>query len=131
MILFAIRLGSWQSQDASNNCQHSCRVYILFVLYVLSRLLISETKAVWVSVEYRLAPKHKYPIWLDDACGVAQHIIDNKISYGLFFFTILRSIFVVHSGINQTAKIGVAGDSAGAQISASVCRTVKNIDFQV
>jgi hypothetical protein len=37
----------------------------------------------------------------------------------------------LESGVDQTAKIGVAGDSAGAQISASVCHTVKNIDFQV
>ncbi|CAF3088586.1 unnamed protein product [Rotaria sp. Silwood2] len=34
-------------------------------------------------------------------------------------------------GVDRTAKIGVAGDSAGAMISTAVCQEVKNIDFQV
>ncbi|CAF1196708.1 unnamed protein product [Adineta steineri] len=73
------------------------------------------TKTIWISVEYRLAPEHKYPIWLDDACDVTRHILKNKVSYG----------------VNPTAKVGVAGDSAGAQISASICHTIENIDFQI
>ena len=43
----------------------------------------SATKTVWISVEYRLAPEYKYPIWLDDASDVAEYIIQNKTSYGL------------------------------------------------
>ncbi|CAF3972715.1 unnamed protein product [Rotaria sordida] len=78
-------------------------------------LLADATKTIWISVEYRLGPEHKYPIWLDDSCDVTQHIIENKESYG----------------VDQTAKIGVAGDSAGAHISASICQTMKNIDFQI
>ncbi|CAF1009830.1 unnamed protein product [Rotaria sordida] len=77
--------------------------------------LADATKTIWISVEYRLAPEHKYPIWLDDSCDVTRHIIENKVFYG----------------VDQTAKIGVAGDSAGAQISASICHTIKNIDFQI
>ena len=34
-------------------------------------------------------------------------------------------------GVNENAKVGVAGDSAGGTISASLARTVKGIDFQV
>jgi acetyl esterase/lipase len=34
-------------------------------------------------------------------------------------------------GVNETAKIGVAGDSAGGMISASISHTIKGIDFQV
>jgi len=34
-------------------------------------------------------------------------------------------------GVNETAKIGVAGDSAGGMISASLSHTIKGIDFQV
>ncbi|CAF1357463.1 unnamed protein product, partial [Rotaria sordida] len=34
-------------------------------------------------------------------------------------------------GVDRTAKVGVAGDSAGAMISTSVCQTVKDIDFQI
>jgi acetyl esterase/lipase len=34
-------------------------------------------------------------------------------------------------GGNENSKVGVAGDSAGALISACICQTVKNLDFQV
>ncbi|CAF3461909.1 unnamed protein product [Rotaria socialis] len=77
--------------------------------------LADATKTIWISVQYRLAPEHKYPIWLDDSCDVTRYIVENKVSYG----------------VHQTAKIGVAGDSVGAQISASICHMVKNIDFQI
>ena len=33
--------------------------------------------------------------------------------------------------MDETAKIGVAGDSAGGTISASLARDIKGIDFQV
>ncbi|CAF1338357.1 unnamed protein product [Rotaria sordida] len=78
-------------------------------------LLADATKTIWISVEYRQGPEYKYPIWLNDACDVTQYIIENKESYG----------------VDRTAKIGIAGDSAGAMISTSVCQTVKNIDFQI
>lgn len=37
----------------------------------------------------------------------------------------------MYIGGDENTKVGVAGDSAGALISASVCHTVKNLDFQV
>jgi acetyl esterase/lipase len=46
-------------------------------------LLSSATKSVWISVEYRLGPEHKFPIWLDDACEVTQQILANKTAYGM------------------------------------------------
>ncbi|CAF4001749.1 unnamed protein product [Rotaria sordida] len=67
------------------------------------------------STEYRLGPEYKYPIWLDDALDVTQHIIQNRTAYG----------------VNETAKIGVAGDSAGGMISASLSHLLKGIDFQI
>ncbi|CAF3803028.1 unnamed protein product [Adineta steineri] len=77
--------------------------------------LADATKTIWISVEYRLAPEHKYPVWLDDTCDVTQYIIENKTSFG----------------VDETAKIGVAGDSAGGMIAASIARTIKGIDFQI
>jgi acetyl esterase/lipase len=44
------------------------------------------TKTIWISVEYRLAPEYKYPIWLNDASDVAQYIIENKQSFGMFSY---------------------------------------------
>jgi hypothetical protein len=34
-------------------------------------------------------------------------------------------------GGNENTKVGVAGDSAGGLIAASICHTIKNLDFQV
>ena len=39
--------------------------------------------------------------------------------------------YLCRLGVDATAKIGVAGDSAGGMITASVARTIKNLDFQV
>ena len=92
----------------------------------------SATKTVWISVEYRLAPEYKYPIWLDDSSDVAQYIIQNKTSYGLILCRL--SVYIndlICLGVNADAKIGVAGDSAGGMIAASLARSVKGIDFQV
>ncbi|CAF1619703.1 unnamed protein product [Adineta ricciae] len=77
--------------------------------------MADATKTIWISVEYRLAPEYKYPIWLDDCCDVTQYIIENKTSFG----------------VGATAKVGVAGDSAGGMIAASIARTIKNLDFQI
>ncbi|CAF3586845.1 unnamed protein product [Rotaria sp. Silwood1] len=98
-------------------------------------LLADATKTVWISVEYRLSPEHKYPIWLDDTCAVTKHIIENKESYGWFVYLSISlfdlTILIIHLGVDKTAKIGVAGDSAGGTISAAVSQEMKNIDFQI
>ncbi|CAF0722646.1 unnamed protein product [Adineta steineri] len=48
------------------------------------------------------------------------------------YFNNVKSIKISPwSSVNETAKIGVAGDSAGGMIASSVARTVKNVDFQI
>ncbi|CAF3664314.1 unnamed protein product [Rotaria sordida] len=90
-----------------------------FIIYLFKHVkygdFSSATKSIWISVAYRLSPEHKFPIWLDDGCEVTRQILANKTAYGA----------------DENTKIGVAGDSAGGLIAASVCHTIKNLDFQI
>ena len=43
----------------------------------------------------------------------------------------LYSVSCVHVGGTSKSKVGVAGDSAGGQIAASVSHHVPGVDFQV
>ncbi|CAF3664330.1 unnamed protein product [Rotaria sordida] len=90
-----------------------------FIIYLFKHVkyrdFSSATKSIWISVEYRLSPEHKFPIWLDDGCEVTRQILANKTAYGA----------------DENTKIGVAGDSAGGLIAASICHTIKNLDFQI
>jgi acetyl esterase/lipase len=45
-------------------------------------------------------------------------------------FFLYRSVILFIGG-NENTKVGVAGDSAGGLIAASICQTIKNLDFQV
>ena len=82
-------------------------------------------------MEYRLAPEHKFPIWLDDGCEIARHVLANKTAFGTVNFLIYHSWLTFWLGGDENTKVGVAGDSAGGLIAASACHTVKNLDFQV
>ena len=37
---------------------------------------------IMVNVEYRLAPEHKFPAGLDDACDVTRWVLQNKTTIG-------------------------------------------------
>ncbi len=128
------RLGYWESKITSNNCQYLSRVSIIIYFHKFQSYYYynSATKTIWISVEYRLGPEYKYPIWLDDASEVTQHIIQNKTAYGILRFRqCLYSVHLFFLSVNETAKIGVVGDSAGRMISASIAHTIKGIDFQL
>ncbi|CAF3836423.1 unnamed protein product [Rotaria magnacalcarata] len=79
-------------------------------------MLADATKTVWISVEYRRGPEYQFPIWWNDSYEVTRHIIENKQSYG----------------VDSSAKVGLAGDSGGAALSATISRILNNkIDFQI
>lgn len=68
-----------------------------------------------VNVEYRLAPENKFPACYVDAEAVVRWALDNKVEIAN----------------NASAIVGVAGDSAGGNMSASICHVVKGLDYQV
>ena len=69
------------------------------------RLLANESGCRLISVGYRLAPEHKFPASIDDACAATTWV------------------FAHCDGLDVApGRIGVAGDSAGATLAAVVCQ---------
>lgn len=79
-------IGSTSSHDSV--CRHLC----------------VEANCIVVSVDYRLAPEHKFPAALDDAYAATRWIAENAGALG-----------------GDPGRIAVGGDSAGGNLSAVVC----------
>ncbi|KAH3730004.1 arylacetamide deacetylase-like [Dreissena polymorpha] len=67
------------------------------------REMVRKTNAVVLSINYRLAPKFKFPIPFEDCLMVTRHILNNPEKYGI-----------------HQEKIGLKGDSAGGNLVAAV-----------
>ncbi len=67
------------------------------------RLLCRDVGAVVVSVDYRLAPEHRFPAAVEDSWAALQHVATHIADYG-----------------GDGARLAVAGDSAGGNLAA-VC----------
>lgn len=76
----------------------------------LTRALANATKAVVVSVDYRLAPAHPYPAAVDDCYAATKWVAENIATFG-----------------GDPQKIAVAGDSAGGNLSAVVAMKARDI----
>lgn len=77
----------------------------------LCRSLANLTRAVVVSVDYRLAPESKYPAASDDAWDAAQWLALNALPLGI-----------------DVHRIAVAGDSSGATLATVVALRTRETD---
>ncbi|MFW0786508.1 alpha/beta hydrolase [Gordonia sp. CPCC 206044] len=73
----------------------------------LVRRLALSCGADILSVDYRLAPEHRFPAAVDDALAAWQFAVDKAPDWGV-----------------RTDRIAVAGDSAGGNLSAVVAQQV-------
>jgi acetyl esterase len=67
------------------------------------RSLANASGCAIISVDYRLAPEHKYPAAVDDAYAAAQYIADHASEFGV-----------------DPNRIAVGGDSAGGTLATVV-----------
>jgi acetyl esterase len=70
---------------------------------VVCRQLAHEGELIVLSVDYRLAPEHKYPAAIDDSIVATNWIADNAKALGI-----------------DAARLTVGGDSAGGNLAAVV-----------
>lgn len=72
------------------------------------RTLAGETSSVVVSVDYRLAPEHRFPAAVDDALAATTWVADHLDELG------------------GNDVLGVAGDSAGGNLAAVVAQRLRD-----
>jgi acetyl esterase len=78
---------------------------------VVCRKLAHEGELIVISVDYRLAPEHKFPAAVDDAISAAKWVAANANALGI-----------------DTQRLMVGGDSAGGNLAAVVALAARDGD---
>lgn len=73
----------------------------------IARALASSGACRVVSVDYRLAPEHRFPAALDDAWAAVTHIGAHAADFGI-----------------DASRLGICGDSAGGTLAAATAQAI-------
>jgi acetyl esterase len=76
---------------------------------VVCRKLADEGQLIVISVDYRLAPEHKFPAAVDDAIAATKWIADNARRLGI-----------------DASRLSVGGDSAGGNLATVVAISARD-----
>ena len=76
---------------------------------VVCRALAHEGELIVISVDYRLAPEHKFPAAVDDAVAATQWVADHAAALGI-----------------DAGRLSVGGDSAGGNLAAVVALSARD-----
>ena len=79
-----------------------------------ARLLVIETGAVVISVDYRRPPETRFPGAFEDAFAATKDIVDRLARFG-----------------GDDKRIGVAGDSAGGNLAATVAIACRDAGIEL
>ena len=99
-----------------------CIVYIHGGAFIGGSLDVSENpckliaegiNGIVISIDYSLAPEKPYPLGLNECRKVVEYIEENNFLYGI-----------------DKSKIGIVGESAGANLATIVANENSNIKFQ-
>lgn len=95
-ILFFLHGGGWVFGDLDTHD-------------ALCRLLAHQAGCLLVSVDYRLAPEHKFPAGLDDGMAALDWVSANAASIG-----------------GDASRLAIGGDSAGGNLAAAACQVARD-----
>ena len=73
------------------------------------RALANASECIVVSVDYRLAPEHRYPTAAEDCYAITKHVGEHPEDFAA-----------------DPSRIAVAGDSAGGNLAAVVCQMARD-----
>ncbi|XP_071950307.1 neutral cholesterol ester hydrolase 1-like [Antedon mediterranea] len=79
------------------------------IMFGVTRRMCVELQAVVASVDYRLAPKYKFPTAFEDSLKATKWFLNNAKKYRV-----------------DARKVAIAGDSAGGLLSAAVSQSIKD-----